>query len=154
MLDVYKVSSVRHPSSLPHYTTKPCTVMRLRSPAVHIQAHRLKLKEFFARKEDEDISASAHCGPSEAEPPRPEKGLKNTESLGGLPGVLVAPDSTRRFEKREGLVIRSDEESVCISGTTKGWGLKSLGEVCDLKVLIAFLLGVGVSVAWTRFVRA
>ena len=80
--------------------------------------------------------------------------LKNTQSLDELPGVLVVPDSTRPFEKREGLVIMSDEESVCISGTTKGWELKSLGEVCDLKVLIAFSLGVGVSAAWTRFVRA
>ena len=95
-------------------------------PLYTFKAHRLKLKELFARKEDEDISASAHCDhPSEAEPPRPEKGLKyywklkNTQSLDGLPGVLVAPDSTRPFEKREGLVIRSDEESVCISGTTE-----------------------------------
>ena len=70
-----------------------------------------------------------------------------------IPGVLVALDSMRRFEKREGLVIRRDDQSVCISGTAKPWGLKSLGEVCDLKVLIAFSLGVGVSAAWTRFVR-
>lgn len=143
MLDVYKVSSSCG-YAVPLYTFK---------------AHRLKLKESFARKEDEDISASAH-----GEPPLPEKGLKyywklkNTQSLDGLPGVLVAPDSTRPFEKREGHVIQSDEEIVCISGTTKGWGLtlKSLaiGEVCDLKVLIAFSLGVGVSAAWMRFVRA
>jgi len=143
MLDVYKVSSSCG-YAVPLYTFK---------------AHRLKLKELAARKEDEDISASANCHPSEAEPPRPEKGLKyywklkNTQSLDGLPGVLVGPDSTRRFEKREGLVIRGDKASVCISGTTKGWGLKSLGEVCNFKVLIAFSLGVGLSAAWTKFAR-
>ena len=163
MLDVYKVSSVRPFPFLPPSLSLTAHIQSCgyAVPLYTFKAHRLKLKELLARREDEDISASAHCDhPSEAEPPRPEKGLKyywklkNTQSLDGLPGVLVAPDSTRRFEKREGLVIRSDEESVCISGTTKGWGLKSLGEVCDLKVLIAFSLGVGVSAAWTRFVRA
>ncbi|KIK01159.1 hypothetical protein K443DRAFT_678620 [Laccaria amethystina LaAM-08-1] len=52
MLDVYKVSSSCG-YAVPLYTFK---------------AHRLKLKEFFTRKEDEDIPASANCDPSEAEP--------------------------------------------------------------------------------------
>jgi hypothetical protein len=45
--------------------------------------------------------------------------LLEAEGLDGLLGVLVGPDSMRRSVKREGLVIRGDEESVCIGGTTK-----------------------------------
>lgn len=105
--------------------------------------------EFFDKKEKTDIEAEENAQLCEL-PPRPENGLKqywllrNAKSLDGLPGVQTAHKSSMPFKAKEVSFLKDDERDPSLRTL-------ALVGLIDFKVVVAFLMGMLVSVVYVKF---
>lgn len=132
--------------------TDPTQTCGYSVPFYEFKAHRTHLLEWGAKKEATDRDAETTMGFSSATSPRVQTGLKrwweerNTTSLDGLPGVVSAHVSDEIFRSKP-IGKKSVHETVTGNVQNK---LAHLFGPADLKLLLAFLIGVLVTALYGR----